>query len=226
MMPSVLLQDTSAATAVGTQFDLQDRFSQTRPHTAPQQPPAAITSNTAPTTSQQQQIATPNMHALLRDLMRLAEQPAEPAVPDDATAGNDGQLIASQAAALAAARQAMQLMLQLLEQSGFSMEDVAAGAQAATQAANADMQAVSAQSLQHALQQAAPQATSFSSEHAEVDSSEVIAAQVAELASARQAMQLLAQLLESAGPGATTVESSARAAAQPGQALPAMQVCA
>ena len=117
-------------------------------------------------------------------------------------AGQDqGLVLAAQAAELASARQAMQLMAQLLEsmpQPTEQPEGLPAG-QAAVSAS--DVQALLSQLLQ-----SPPGATQ--QQVVDQDQSQMIAAQAAELASARQAMQLLAQLLEQEA-GSTAVSTSA-----------------
>ena len=134
---------------------------------------------------------------LIRQLIEQLPATIADGLPSSA-AEDQSQIIASQAASLASARQAMQLMLQLLEQSGLSMQDTQAGGQAtplvqpAAELSPASIQGLFHQLLHHVTQ---PQQEALLQD-ATVDQSQLLAAQAAELASARQAMQVMLQLLE------------------------------
>ena len=129
-------------------------------------------------------------------LRQLAEQLSVSATQDAEPDSGEGQsqLIAAQAAELASARQAMQLMSQLLETTERASQQ--------PRDSRADLAAISASNVQALLSQllqaqpAAMPSLVAPPQTVAPDQSQVLAAQAAELASARQAMQLLAQLLE------------------------------
>ena len=137
----------------------------------------------------------------------LAQLPGTAASDADALPGpvsaDQSQLLARQAAELASARQAMQLMLQLLQDRGLPAES--AGETATGRPSDSDVRELLSRLLQR--QPADGAATQ--------DRNEVIAAQAAELASARQAMQLLAQLLEQETVEVQVSQAAAQAADQP-----------
>lgn len=141
------------------------------------------------------------------------------AAPDLAAAAeSQSELIASQAAELASARQAMLSMLQLLE-SGLADQDATGtapqeqqevqldpSAQAAVPASAGSLQDLFAQLTQH-LTESEPVAAA--ADELIADQGQLVASQGAELASARQALQLMTNLLEQAAssqPDVATVQ--------------------
>ena len=143
--------------------------------------------------------ATQRIPALLTQVAeQLSASAAQEAVSSSADQ-DQSQLMTAQAAELASARQAMQLMAQLLESMPQPTEQT--GSPLAGQAAvsASDLQALLSQSQQQAVTQR---------QAVDQEENQVIAAQAGELASARQAMQLLAQLLEQEA-GSTAVSTSA-----------------
>ena len=168
--------------------------------------PAALQ---VPAVSQPAQLAAVSIGAEPQDAMQqmtqqLARSQAVATLPADSAAAPDqSELIASQAAELASARQAMQLMTQLLE-STLSEQRTAADTAQPQPAASPDMPsrqvgAPAVADLQDLMasimQQLAPSASQTAPDTL-ADHGQMLAAQAAELASARRAMQLLAQLLE------------------------------
>ena len=135
---------------------------------------------------------------LLRRLVEQLSLPLQAGSPLDSPTDDQSQLIASQAAALASARQAMQLMLQLLESGGDLSQLFESGAQTAEHAGTQPgQQAAGTQDLLSQLvQQLSASQAAATPPGIFQDQSEQLAAQAAELASARQAMQLMLQLLE------------------------------
>ena len=144
---------------------------------------AALQSAAAP------QDSTPELlHELVQHMSASAQS--------GSTAEDQSQVIASQAAALASARQAMRLMLRLLESGADVSQLFAAGAQTARHAASTQPALVSAASLQDVLSQLLDQASPPAAQPEVEDQAALLTEQAAELASARQAMQLMLQLLE------------------------------
>ena len=133
------------------------------------------------------------------DQRQLLVQQLAAASQAGSTPGRPSQelLLASQAAELASARQAMQLLAQLLESLPQPAEQVGGSRQAAD-----TLQGLLSQLLHSQQSDIAPQGPSE-------DVSALLTAQAAELASARQAMQPMAQLLEQR---ASTDESGREAA--------------
>lgn len=156
---------------------------------------------------------------ILTELVRQIAQhmnAAEMGSPADSASLNQQAVIESQAASLASAQQALELMLQLLE----AEQGTATGPEVSTQtgpqqqptapAASAVVQEqqAAARSLREVLrelreQMADPQAAADRE-------GAVIASQAASLASAHQAMQLVAQLLDQGSPHAAMAEQSAQ----------------
>ena len=148
-----------------------------------------------------------------------AEQQPTPTVSEDQSG-----LVASQAAELASARQAMQTMLQVLESSlaaetdpaqpGNQQQEVQVKAsQPAGAQASGSLQDLFVQLTRH-LAESEPVAAA--ADELIADQGQLVLSQAAELASARQAMQLLAQLLEQEA-GSAAVSDSAVQAAVPEQ---------
>ena len=135
------------------------------------------------------------LRQLIAHMAAASSSPSgSPAEPRD-----QSQVIAAQAAQLAAARQAMQLLAQLLESGADVSQLFETAAQMAGHAVMSGQQAGPAQDgLQSVLSQATQPATAAGGDFAQ-DQSELMAAQAAELSSARQAMQLMLQLLEQQG---------------------------
>ena len=110
------------------------------------------------------------------------------------------QVLAAQAAELVSARQAMQLLAQLLEQGSGPEPALSQPVPALEQTS----QAVTAGSMLQLMRQlveqlSAPPSVTVLPSEVNADQQDLMAAQAAELASAREAMQLMAQLLESGG---------------------------
>ena len=165
---------------------------------SPQVEQISISRQTAPTLlhpppgSIAAQSSLPQMQDSMQQLLRGIVQQLSHHAPVDvhAPAEEVDQLVAAQAAELASARQAMQLMLQLLEQ----QQETAAQPPAIPQVSTAEHQAEITALRQQLIEQVSHDPMRVTLESG--DQSQRLAAQAAELASARQAMQLLAQLLE------------------------------
>ena len=140
----------------------------------------------------------------VQDLARqVTEQ--QPALAAAMTSSPDAQseLVASQAVSLASARQAMQLMLQLLE-SGWTTAEQEADLRPASAVGPSEQVALQNlfRQLTTQISQPAAGASAADGPGLAASQADVLTAQAAELASARQAMQLMAQLLELEADGA------------------------
>lgn len=155
----------------------------------------------------------------IQDIMRQTMQQMTAAPPEAAPPEQDihdlRELATAQAAELASARQAVQLMVQLLEQRlDASNREGEPSMPAVAEAAH--MQADSLhQLLQTLVQQLGVPAAAADVE----DHSQLVASQAAQLASARQAMQTMVQLLEQGEPAAEEDEEAMHLAEQSQQEL-------
>ena len=181
-----------------------------------------------------QAVATPSQAAAamtpaaIQDLATQLSSISERQVIDE----DRSSLVTSQSAELASARQAMQTMLQLLE-SSLPAEQPAAditaqqqevqvkASQPASAQASGSLQDLFAQLTRH-LAESEPVAAA--ADELIADQGQLVASQAAELASATQAMQLLAQLLETeaadgaaAETGLQSAEPAAREQHQPAE---------
>ena len=162
-----------------------------------------------------------------QELLRQAMERIDAAAPAASSETQDeAQLLASQAAELASARQAMQLMLQLLEQAGVGMQHAQATSQPAEhEGASAIRQEAQPSAEVHSLlRELLHQMQLTAAQDVPQDQGQALAAQAAELASARQAMQLMLQLLEQQAGAAAADDSAVQASHQ--TALPAVRTAA
>ena len=189
--PEVATQARAPAEGSATQTVARSQSKASQAYAMPQQ---------VTTTIQASEGVLPGTPQLLQQLAEQLTATAPALTRPGSPAQDESSVITSQAAELASARQAMQLMAQLLDTMPQSSES----------AERPEEAALSVQGVQELLSQLlhGQQASSIPQ-----DQSEVIAAQAAELASARQAMQLLAQLLEQEAAGGSMSETAVQAPA-------------
>ena len=214
--------------SVTEHMTLQDAVAQTLSMPAAAQPaPRTIT---LPDDRAQQLLG--QMTAQLSQMQPQAAPGLQTPIPADVQ--DQSEVIAAQATQLASARQAMQLMLQLLESSTAADSSHAAAAQTGGPSAVAQRSepAVGPSEsdvrdlIGRVQQQLSAQAPALQAVPILVaaNQSELVTAQAAELAAARQAMQLLEQLLEqSAGTADVTGADVQLSRPMPSQPVPAGQ---